>query len=100
MQKPPWLLEAEKDMGQKEWPWRLAEQSRIVEMFKYTTYHATKDEVPWCSAAVNKWMVQGRVQRIEVSGGSILAFIGAGTWETLLRLVAWWSLNGRLVGIM
>lgn len=59
--RPPWLIEAFKDIGQKEWPGDWQNNPVIVEMFKYTTYKATKDEVPWCSAAVNKWMAKAGI---------------------------------------
>src|SRR5438445_7416749 len=33
-----------------------AANPRIVDYFKATTFHATSDEVPWCSAAINFYM--------------------------------------------
>lgn len=62
MNKPPWLLAAEKDKGQEEWPGSWQDNPLILKMFKETTYHATHDEVPWCSAAVNYWMKKAGVK--------------------------------------
>lgn len=47
----PWFTAAKKDVGQKE---ILGSKDNpfIVECFKYTTYHATHDEVPWCAAYI------------------------------------------------
>jgi uncharacterized protein (TIGR02594 family) len=59
--RPLWLIEAYKDLGQKELPGEWQNNPVIVDMFKYTTYKATKDEVPWCSAAVNKWMAKAGI---------------------------------------
>jgi uncharacterized protein (TIGR02594 family) len=56
MDKPLWLLKAELDLNQKEWPGSYQDNPVILDMFNYVTYHGTHDEVPWCSAAVNKWM--------------------------------------------
>jgi uncharacterized protein (TIGR02594 family) len=59
--KPKWLLEAEKDAGQKEYPGNWQDNPIIVDMFKYTTYKATHDEVPWCAAALNKWLAKAGI---------------------------------------
>ena len=44
----PWYLVALGELGQREV--RGGENPRILEYFKSTTFHATEDEVPWCSA--------------------------------------------------
>lgn len=73
--KPPWLIEAEKDKGQKELPGSWQDNPLIVEMFKFTTYHATHDEVPWCSAALNKWM-----QKVGIKGSRSAAAVSWLNW--------------------
>lgn len=53
---PPWLQHAWRDLGIAEV--RGGEHPRIVEMHGYTTLKATEDEVPWCSSAINAWMIE------------------------------------------
>lgn len=44
----PWYTIARGELGVSEV--RGGENPRIIEYFKATSYHATEDEVPWCSA--------------------------------------------------
>jgi uncharacterized protein (TIGR02594 family) len=48
---PPWLEMARREIGTKEDPSQHS-NSRILDYFKETTFHAEADEVPWCSAFV------------------------------------------------
>ncbi len=48
---PPWLSNAEKEMGVKEISGPEAEE-KIVGYHSYTSLKATSDEVPWCAAFV------------------------------------------------
>lgn len=54
---PEWLKVAYGEIGEKEVAGPEA-NPHIVEYFKAVTYHATSDEVPWCSAFVNWCMKQ------------------------------------------
>lgn len=45
---PPWYAIALEEIGTKEV--RGGENPRILEYFLATTYHASEDEIPWCSA--------------------------------------------------
>lgn len=47
----PWFTAAKKDVGQKEVPGS-GNNPFIVDCFKYTSYHATEDSVPWCAAYI------------------------------------------------
>lgn len=54
---PPWFEHAKKD-------YKLAEikggkhNPRIIEMHAYTKLGATDDETPWCSSAMNAWLIE------------------------------------------
>jgi len=50
-----WMHIANDEIGVKEIP-GAGFHPRIVEYFRATTYHATSDEVPWCSAFAN-WVL-------------------------------------------
>jgi uncharacterized protein (TIGR02594 family) len=55
---PPWLKRAFADLGLHELPGAAA-RPRIVEMYAKADHPEIKsDEVAWCSAAVNAWMVE------------------------------------------
>jgi uncharacterized protein (TIGR02594 family) len=55
---PPWLKRAFADLGLHELPGAAA-KPRIVEMYAKAGHPEIKsDEVAWCSAAVNAWMVE------------------------------------------
>jgi uncharacterized protein (TIGR02594 family) len=55
---PPWLKRAFADLGLHELPGAAA-KPRIVEMYAKAGHPEMKsDEVAWCSAAVNTWMVE------------------------------------------
>lgn len=53
--KPPWLIIAEKELGQKED--KEGENPHIIEYHSSTYLSADKDEVPWCSSFVN-WCIE------------------------------------------
>lgn len=55
---PPWLKRAFDDLGLKEVPGAKS-NPRIVEMYALAKNAGVKDDsVPWCSAAMNAWMVE------------------------------------------
>lgn len=55
---PPWLKRAFADLGLKEVPGK-GSRPRIVQMYALAKNAGVKDDsVPWCSAAVNAWMVE------------------------------------------
>jgi uncharacterized protein (TIGR02594 family) len=59
---PPWLKRAFADLGLQELPGAAA-RPRIVEMYAKAGHpEITSDEVAWCSAAVNAWMVESNIR--------------------------------------
>lgn len=52
--QPPWLDLAKKYLGEHELAGSKDDNPFIVECFKYTTYQAIHDEVPWCAAFICK----------------------------------------------
>lgn len=50
--KPPWLIVAEKELGQDEIPGD-RHNPRIIEYGKAVDLHFSDDETPWCSTYVN-----------------------------------------------
>ena len=48
---PKWLEFARLEIGQREKP-GVGSNTRILEYFEATRYHARSDEVPWCAAFV------------------------------------------------
>jgi hypothetical protein len=55
---PPWLKRAFADLGLQELPGAAA-RPRIVEMYAKAGHPEIRsDEVAWCSAALNAWMVE------------------------------------------
>jgi hypothetical protein len=57
-----WLKRAFADLGLQEFPGAAA-RPRIVEMYAKAGHPEIKsDEVAWCSAAVNAWMVESNVR--------------------------------------
>lgn len=50
------------ELGQKEVPGP-ADNPQVVEYFTATTYHATDDETPWCSAFANWVMMKAGIAR-------------------------------------
>jgi uncharacterized protein (TIGR02594 family) len=55
---PPWLNRAFADLGLHELPGAAA-RPRIVEMYAKAGHpEITSDEIAWCSAALNTWMVE------------------------------------------
>jgi uncharacterized protein (TIGR02594 family) len=59
---PPWLKQAFADLGLQELPGAAA-RPRIVEMYAKAGHpEITSDEVAWCSAAVNAWMVESNIR--------------------------------------
>ena len=66
---PPWLKRAFADLGLQELPGAAA-KPRIVEMYAKAGHpEVTSDEVAWCSAAVNAWMVESNIRET----GSLVA---------------------------
>lgn len=61
VERPPWLIVADGELQQAEVPGP-GNNPRIVEYFKATTYHATADAVPWCSAFLNWVMAKAGVK--------------------------------------
>lgn len=57
--KPPWLLIAEKEIGQHEI--KGGENPRIIEYDATTTLAAKEDETPWCSSFVNWCLKQAGI---------------------------------------
>lgn len=62
--KPAWLMIAEKEEAKKihEFPGPSKDNPEIMKYYKATTYPATHDEVPWCSAFVNWCMDQSGIR--------------------------------------
>jgi uncharacterized protein (TIGR02594 family) len=59
---PPWLKRAFADLGLQELPGAAA-RPRIVEMYAKAGHPEIKsDEIAWCSAAVNAWMVEANIR--------------------------------------
>jgi uncharacterized protein (TIGR02594 family) len=59
---PPWLKRAFADLGIQELPGAAA-RPRIVEMYAKAGHPEIKsDEVAWCSAAVNAWMMESNIR--------------------------------------
>jgi len=56
---PPWLIGAIQDIGVTEIKGR-KHSPRIIEMHGYTQLrdNALRDEVPWCSSAMNAWLIE------------------------------------------
>ncbi len=48
----PWMDVLKKYVGLKEVAGRMANKT-IVGFFKFTSYHTTSDETPWCAAGLN-----------------------------------------------
>jgi len=59
---PPWLKRAFADLGLHELP-GVAARPRIIEMYAKAGHPEIKsDEVAWCSAALNTWMVESNLR--------------------------------------
>lgn len=56
METIPWLEKAREYKGQHELKGPGQNNQFIIDCFKFTTYQATTDETPWCSAFMNRIM--------------------------------------------
>jgi uncharacterized protein (TIGR02594 family) len=72
----PWLDIARGELGVKER--RGGEHPSIIEYFKATSYHATEDEVPWCSAFACWCMTQAGL--LDARRGSAPPDASARSW--------------------
>jgi uncharacterized protein (TIGR02594 family) len=62
VEKPEWLLKAEKYLGECEVPGVQKNNQFILDCFKHTSYQASADEVPWCSAFMCRILEEAGMQ--------------------------------------
>lgn len=70
-----WMDVAESEIGVKEVSGP-GYHPRIIEYFKSTTFHATSDEVPWCSAFFNWVLMAAGYQRTRSAAAASWLFAG------------------------
>ena len=78
---PKWYAKARKYLGIEEWPGNWQDNPVIVGFFDYTSYHATHDEVPWCSAFMNAVFAQ-----VGIDGSGSAAAISWLHWGNRLKV--------------
>lgn len=78
---PNWYAKAREYLGTKEQPGSWQDNPVIVGFFDYVSYHATHDEVPWCSAFMNAVFAQ-----VGIEGSGSAAAISWLHWGKRLQV--------------